>query len=169
MFSMFVSRGRGLGCFKGILKNAPIVYQWSLRAESEKWSNLPRNRLQQIQTFLTITVIFGQNTHDFLVSKSTEEGEGGCFAHSESIRFNVLGYGCVKSSTENSTKKLYLLNPSHFFLLNPSLLYMNTGIFKSLDNCLHNNCCCSVSSNDGSIRIGHFLKFVDIKQSDFTQ
>ena len=37
----------------------------SVTSESEKRSNLPRNRLQHTYTFLTIAVNFGQNRHDF--------------------------------------------------------------------------------------------------------
>ena len=44
--------------------NLQVVLQIVLQAESEKPSNLPRNHLQQTQTFLTIAVIFGQNRHD---------------------------------------------------------------------------------------------------------
>ena len=61
-------------------------------AESEKWSNLPRNRLRQIQTFLTITVIFGQNRHDFECLNLQRRRKGGCFVHSENIR---VGGVCV--------------------------------------------------------------------------
>ena len=48
---------------QGILQ---VVLQIVLQAESEKPSNLPRNHLQQTQTFFTIAVIFKQKKYDFV-------------------------------------------------------------------------------------------------------
>ena len=44
------------------------------KAESEKWPDLPRNRFQQTQTFLTIAVNFRQNRQVF--DRQNQKGGG---------------------------------------------------------------------------------------------
>ena len=104
--------------------NYNLFYHMTFRApgmvrgpESEKRSNLPRNRLPQIQTFLTIMVIFGQNRHDFDCQNQQRRGKGGV----SPIQKTSGGEG-----ESEIHKNIYLLSPSQFFLLNHCLLYMNT-------------------------------------------